>query len=405
MSATPERAVNGGRWRLLADDGAGAAEGLALDEALMARYARGEAEYPPTLRLYTYRSHCALVGRYQNMQAEVDLAACERTGTQVSRRPTGGGAIIMGAGQLGVAVISRAPAGKRPREIIEEFAAAVAAGLARLGVTAVFRGKNDLEAGGRKIAGLGLYIDPAGGMLFHASVLADLDISFMLQVLRIPAAKLADKAVGAVEARVTTVTGQTGRAWDGAALRPMMADGFAATFGAMLDRGIPGPGERSLAATLAADRYRAQSWLGDRSMALDGSGSAMLRTPAGLARIYLTTHGDLVKSAIVVGDFNELPPALVQLESALRWRRLDEASVTGVVARSGAAPALGIPAGQIVSAVLDAGGQASERAAAEPVRATGSCYFPEPTAPPGPVSRSQVAPRPGPVPVTAPKGA
>jgi lipoate-protein ligase A len=393
MNPATGPSIGGGRWRLLTDDGADAAEGLALDEALMAPYARGEADRPPTLRLYTYRSHCALVGRYQNLDAEVDLAACERTGTHVSRRPTGGGAIIMGDGQLGVAVTSRAPASKRPREIIEELAAAVAAGLARLGISAVFRGKNDLEAGGRKIAGLGLYVDPAGGMLFHASVLADLDISFMLQVLRIPAAKLADKAVTAVAERVTTVSEQTGQPWNGAALRPMMAEGFAATFGAKLQRGVAGPGERSLAATLAADRYRAQSWLGERSMALDGSGSAVLKTPAGLARIYLTTHGDLVKNAIVVGDFNELPPALVEMESGLRWRRLDEASVTEVVTRSGVGPALGIPAGQITAAVLDAGRQAGERAAAEPVRAAGSCYFPDPVTGPEPVS------------LTGPKGA
>ena len=95
-------------WRLLNDDNADAAGGLALDEALMARYARGEPPAPPTLRLYTYRTHCALIGRYQNLDAEVDLEACRETGTQVSRRPTGGGAIIMGAGQLGVALTAAA---------------------------------------------------------------------------------------------------------------------------------------------------------------------------------------------------------------------------------------------------------------------------------------------------------
>ena len=388
MSATPERAIGGGRWRLLTDDGAGAAEGLALDEALMARYARGEPDCPPTLRLYTYRSHCALVGRYQNLEAEVDLAACERTGTQVSRRPTGGGAIIMGVGQLGVAVTSRAPAGKRPREIIEELATAVTAGLAELGITAVFRGKNDLEADGRKIAGLGLYVDQAGAMLFHASVLADLDIPFMLQVLRIPAAKLGDKAAAAVAERVTTVTGETGRRWDGAMLRHLIASGFTKTFGATLEPATPDPAEQALATTLAADRYRAESWLGDRSMSADGSGSAVLKTPAGLARIYLTTHGDLIKSAIVVGDFNELPPALVEMESALRWRRLDERSVGTAVARSGAGQALGVLDTQIATAVLDAGRQAGERATAAPVRAVGSCYFPEPGTGPAEPARS-----------------
>jgi lipoate-protein ligase A len=370
--------MTGKPWRLISDDGAGAAEGLAMDEALMTRYARGEPDHPPTLRLYSYRSHCALIGRYQNLAAEVDLDACQRTGTQVSRRPTGGGAIVMGSGQLGVAFVGRAPADRRPRELIEELAAGIVAGLAGLGITAVFRGKNDLEAEGRKIAGLGLYIDPAGAMLFHASVLADLDITFMLEVLRIPAAKLAGKAAAAVAERVTTVTRQAGRAYDAAALRPVIAGGFASVFGVTLEEGVPDQAERALAARLAASRYRAQAWLAERSVAADGSGSALLRTPAGLATIYLTTHGDVVKTAMVVGDFNELPSALAALESAVRWKRLDEASVTEAVTRSGAGPALGIPAAQLAAAVLEAGRQAGQRAAASPVRSAGSCYFPDP---------------------------
>jgi lipoate---protein ligase len=364
-------------WRLLSDDGVSAADGLAVDEALMAAYARGEPPRPPTLRLYTYRTHCALIGRYQNLDAEVDLPACSETGTQVSRRPTGGGAIIMGAGQLGVALVSAAPPGLRPREIIEDLAGGLIAGLDKLGITAVFRGKNDLEAGGRKIAGLGLYLDPAGAMLFHASVLAGLDIAFMLRVLRIPAAKLADKAAAAIAERVTTVTEQDGRPWDGAALRPVIAAGFAAAFGAGLEPAVLDPAERALAADLTASRYAAQPWLTDRSAALDGSGSASLKTPAGLARIYLTTHGDLVKSAIVVGDFNELPAAVTEMESALRWRRLDDRTVGDAVARSGAGPALGVPAGRLAAAVLHAGRQASERLAAAPARSAGSCYFPD----------------------------
>ena len=243
----------------------------------------------------------------------------------------------------------------------------------------MFRGKNDLEAGGRKIAGLGLYVAPAGGMLFHASVLADLDIEFMLSVLRIPAAKLADKAVAAVADRVTTVSRETGRPHTAADVREAIAAGFDAASATTLEPGAPDPAEYALAARLAAERYGAQSWLSERSLAADGSGSAVLKTPAGLARIYLTTHGGLVKNAIVVGDFNELPPAVVAMESALRWRRLDQRSVTEAVIRTGAGEALGIPAERIAAAVLDAGRQAGERVTAAPVRSAGSCYFPEPT--------------------------
>ena len=181
------------RWRYLADDGTGAAEGLALDEALMSSHVRTAAPAPPVLRLYTYESHAALCGRFQHLEAEIDIAACRQTGTAFNRRPTGGGAIVRGAGQLGVAVTTRAPVSERPKATLLRFSEGVVAGLAKVGIDASFGGKNDLKVDGRKIAGLGLYVDAAGGLLFHASVLADLDIPFMLRVLDIPAAKLATR--------------------------------------------------------------------------------------------------------------------------------------------------------------------------------------------------------------------
>jgi lipoate-protein ligase A len=307
------------------------------------------------LRLYSYRDHCVLVGRYQNLEAEVDIGACARTGTQVSRRLTGGGAIVMGTGQLGIAYLDRAPSGERPKETIGALSAGLVAGLAEIGIAASFHGKNDLEVAGRKIAGLGLYVDQAGAMLFHASVLADLDVAFMLGVLHIPAAKLGGRASDAVRDRLTTVSAETGSLWDARRLRPVIARGFEATLDVTLAQGTLEPGEQAGMKALAASRYRSQDWLGERSVASDASGSALLKTPAGLARIYLSTHGNLVKSAIVVGDFNELPPSVVELESRLRWRRLEHDTIVAIVERCGAADALGISAEQLAGAVMEAG--------------------------------------------------
>ena len=66
--------------RLITDDSVTASFGLAADECLAARVGVGErrdvACSVPTLRLYTYRSHCALVGRFQNLENEVHRAYC-----------------------------------------------------------------------------------------------------------------------------------------------------------------------------------------------------------------------------------------------------------------------------------------------------------------------------------------
>ena len=70
-------------WRYIADDDASASSGLAADEWLMTAYhvppggsPGGPDKPPPTLRLYTYRPHCVLVGRFQNVEAEVRLEEC-----------------------------------------------------------------------------------------------------------------------------------------------------------------------------------------------------------------------------------------------------------------------------------------------------------------------------------------
>jgi lipoate-protein ligase A len=367
-----------GTWRLLVDDGADAAGGLALDEALMASYHRGQPQHPPTLRCYTYADHCALVGRYQHLAAEVDLDACERLGVAVNRRPTGGGAIIMGSGQLGIAVTAPAPVADRPRDLLERCSAGIVAGLAEIGLEATFRGKNDLQVGGRKSAGLGLYLDDAGGLLFHASVLADLDIPLMLQVLNVPAARLGDRAVAAVRERITTVTAETGEPWDGPRLRNVIVRGFTRALGVEPEPDVPTPAELDRAQTLRCQRYDDAGWWALRTPQPDATATAVLRTPSGLLRAYLALRGEVIKSVLFTGDVNVLPPEIPKLEAALTWHRLDPVTLEATVAefcRTNPIPDLA--AADIWSALLDAGRRAVAGAGrAEPSR-QGSCYFPE----------------------------
>jgi lipoate---protein ligase len=367
-----------GTWRLLAHDEVEAASGLALDEAMLAAYSRdADPANEPTLRLYTYRSHCALVGRYQHLEAEVDLDACRRTGPGWSRRPTGGGAIVMGAGQLGVAVATRAPADQNPRALLGRYAEGIVAGLAELGIDATFAGKNDLSVDGRKIAGLGLYLEPRGGLLFHSSILADLDIPFMLDVLNIPAAKLGDKAVAAVAERITTVSREIGRTVAGAGIRDVIAVGFAKALGVDLRVGATTPAEEARAAVLEAERYGSEDWCNESSPQPDATATSVFKTPEGLVRCYLALHGPTIKSALFTGDFNAVPEPLARFEASLRWARLEEATLEKLAASSCPdGTGLGVPPSELVKAVLTAGERAVAPAAA-PVRPSGSCYFPE----------------------------
>ncbi len=369
-------------WGWLSDDGNGAAEGLALDEALMARVSRDAAVPRPALRLYTYADHAALVGRYQTLAAEIDVDACLATGTKLSRRPTGGGAIVMGRDQLGVALALPAKATSL-KALLPELGAGLVEGLRRIGVQAEFGGKNDLLAGGRKIAGLGLYMDAKGALLFHSSLLVDLDIDFMLRVLNIPAAKLADKGAAAVSERITTVRRETGQELAMDDVRDVIAEGFAARFGVELAPDEFTADERAVAAQLVESRYANPAWLDEQNAQPDGTGSATFRSPDGLVRVFVAAQGSLVKSLQFAGDFNTVPEGLRRLESALRWRHLNADTMRELVAE--VRSDTGADAGwrrddDVVAALLSAGESALDRCAA-PVRPTGSCYFPDQNSP------------------------
>jgi lipoate-protein ligase A len=365
-------------WRYIADDDAAAAEGLALDEALMSSHGRTAEPAPPVLRLYTYQNHAALCGRFQHLEAEIDVEACRRTETSFNRRPTGGGAIVMGAGQLGVAVTTRAPADQRPKAMLMRFSEGVVAGLAKVGIEATFGGKNDLKVDGRKIAGLGLYMDGEGGLLFHASVLADLDIPFMLEVLDIPAAKLGAQAIEAVASRVTTLSRELGERWTGASLREVMAHGFTDALGIALTPSEPSPGERKMAQTLVHDKYSTDDWLFARAPQADATATSLVKTPAGLVRLYVALQGDTIKSALFTGDFNDIPDPIVAFENELKWARLDRKTVEASAARAFAAgTGLEVDPSVLVETVLSAGGRAMVRESVAAPAREGSCYFPE----------------------------
>jgi len=320
-------------WRYIADDGVSASFGLAADETLARRAGTGGS--PPTLRLYTYASHCALVGRFQRVASELQLDCCRAHGIAVNRRPTGGGAILMGADQLGVAIMR--PGGDLPRsydrirDLFLRLGAGIIDGLERLGIRGEYRRKNDIEVSGRKIAGLGISFDRSGGVLFHASLLVDLDVPLMLSVLRTPFEKISDKAIATVAERITTVRRACGRAVPLDEVRALVREGYARALGVDLRQGDFTDAERAEIAELERERYGSAAWIDEEPAVPDSAGSATLKTAGGLVSAHLTLAGDVIKAVYLTGDFFCDESALVRIERALRWHASDPAHVTGTL--------------------------------------------------------------------------
>jgi lipoate-protein ligase A len=319
-------------WRLITDDDVTASFGLAADDTLAQRVGMNLSQ--PTLRLYTYHSYCGLVGRFQNVDNEIRVGYCRENGITINRRPTGGGAIIMGADQLGVALTIPGRGDdtySNARELMGNFSEGLVRGLNQLGVEARFRRKNDIEVNGKKLVGLGVYRAPSGGLLFHASMLVDLDIALMLQVLNTPFEKISDKEIDTVAGRITTVRRETESNISLDEVRRVIAEGFVSAFEVNLVPSDFASDEYAEIEKLEHEKYLSDDWVYQTTAVPDSNGSAKVKTPAGLIDVSVTMAGAIIKAAFIGGDFFASENAVADLEASLRWHTSQPEKVAATI--------------------------------------------------------------------------
>ncbi len=287
----------------------------------------------------------------------------------------------MGQGQLGVCLAAPAEAfgAANTRELYHLLSAPILDALKKLGIEAGFRGKNDLEADGRKIAGLGIYADPRGAMHFHASLLVDLDIPLMLRVLNIPLQKIGDKSNTAkVEQRIATVSGLLHRKVATDEVRQLIRQGYAEHFGIRLTPRPLGPSERAAIARLAAEKYAHDDWIFQLSPQPDMTGMGLKKTAAGLLRTYVALKGETIKSVLITGDFLGLENLFRHIEARLKWSPLDREQIGHIIHdlfEQYPPPDPGLTPAEVEQAIWRAA-----LGAMKEVQHTyrGSCYYPKP---------------------------
>ncbi len=313
------------QMRLITDEQVSPSKGLSVDEALAKQAHTRSKHESRTLRLYTYEDHALLVGRYQRIESEVDLSTLRNNPSIVlNRRPTGGGTILMGSGQLGVAFTYQADDGWAPKAGLKEFGSAISHALSHLGIDAYLRGKNDLEVGGRKICGLGVYKDSSGGVLNHASILFDLDYELLISVLAVPDVKLAAHRSKTISSRITTVSTELGRIVTPLEVTEVVADTLGSHFGCKIAKGTLSDEEYSLSQSLQKTKYETNDWVFSRASNKDLKHTSVpIRTNIGTLEVSLELQGQLIQSVVITGDFNLYTWELALIESHLKWQLLD----------------------------------------------------------------------------------
>lgn len=368
-------------FRYIQESDTTASYGLASDEYLM-NYHQKEQKFPATLRLYNYNDYAVLAGRFQNINAEINIDACKKYGFQYGRRLTGGGAILMGADQVGIcfATSSKTFEWENVRELYHKFSTPIIKALALQGVDAKFRSKNDLEVNGKKIAGLGVHIDADGAIQFHTSLLIDLDITQMLKVLKIPIQKYSDKRkINSIEQRITTLSRELNKKIERKLVIETVKQCFAETFGIDFITEPFSPDEKESIQLLEQERYLSEDWIFQRSPQSDMTGMSLKKTPAGLLRTYIGLKGEIIKSVLITGDFFEQADIFNSIESALKWSSMDKDNIQKIVNQVFKWQAFeSVKFGLTPDMIVESIWLAAQRAmAAERYTYNGSCYYPK----------------------------
>jgi lipoate---protein ligase len=300
---------------------------IALDQAMIEAHQAGLI--PDTVRFIRFPP-TALVGRHQQLSAEIDLDYCRAHGIRVGRRITGGGAIYLDGGQLGWALVfhRRTLGAAALGEVARLICEAVAAGLGRFGVDARYRPRNDIEVGGRKISGTGGFYD-GDTLIYQGTVLIDLDPAQLLGALRVPRAKLAKRGLDSATQRVVTLRELLGPATPGiAAVQEALLAGLAERLGLAAHYGDLTDTEEMLARRL----YAAEIGRDDFVAGIDGlpGGCETLvgthESAGGTITSYVRLEGAAsprIAQVMITGDFFVAPPRLIfDLEAALRGTEL-----------------------------------------------------------------------------------
>ncbi len=302
---------------------------IAFDAALIE--ARQHNLVPDTLRFLRFPP-TALIGRHQDLSAEVDLDYCAANGVGTVRRITGGGAIYLDEGQIGwELVFHRSALGIAALpDLAREICNACAAGLKRLGVDATFRPRNDIEVDGRKISGTGGFYD-GDVLIYQGTVLVDMNPQQMVKALKIPEAKLAKRDLDSAAQRVVTLKALLGEATpDIDTIQRALVAGFEEGLGLTVTPGAITNDEERLAQKyydeeIGSDDYVAEidNPAADRGV-LTGSHTGT----GGTINAFVKLEGparNRLQRVLLSGDFFVTPPRVVfDLESQLAGLTLDE---------------------------------------------------------------------------------
>lgn len=168
---------------------------LAMEE-FVAREMEGEA-------FFVWRVNpTVIIGRNQDVDAEVNMAYCQAHGVEVIRRKSGGGCVYSDKGNVMISYVSKRG---DVTEVFERYLDSLTGCLRSLGLDACKSGRNDIMVGDRKISGNAFHMLPDRSIV-HGTLLYSTDFDALETAIRPPVEKLERHGVASVRQRVANLS-------------------------------------------------------------------------------------------------------------------------------------------------------------------------------------------------------
>ena len=239
-----------------------------------------------------------IVGKYQNAYAEINRDYVQKNGIEVVRRNSGGGAVYHDLGNLNYGFITKSGE-KGISEVFSEFTGPVLSVLNRLGVGAVFSGRNDLTIEGKKFSGNAQY-RKRGKALIHGTLLFCSDLEQVSKSLNADPRKFEDKSVKSIKSRVTNIFPYLASPITITEFSQVLMDEILSGFSGAFIYELT-PHDREQIETLAKTKYSTWEWTYGNSPEFDYRHA--LKYSFGILDIGVRVETGLVKEITVYGDF------------------------------------------------------------------------------------------------------
>jgi len=185
-------------------------ENMAIDESILQARIRGLA--PNTVRFYRWNPSAVSIGRFQEVEKEVQLKNCKARGVDVVRRITGGGAVYHDAvDEITYSVVAKKDdlRTENINEVYNKIYSGLVETVQTLGVKADFNRGNEktcpnLTINGKKISG-SAQAHKKGVVLQHGTLLLKVNLAKMFTFLRVPWATSIEQVVDVARNRITSL--------------------------------------------------------------------------------------------------------------------------------------------------------------------------------------------------------